>query len=346
VLLGNGNGTFQPAKTYETGGFYSTFVAVGDVNHDGNPDLLVVNEGNPTNTVGVLLGNADGTFRQPLTYASTGSMGGGLSVAVADLNGDGNPDLVVANDYPDSAGRGTLGVFLGNGDGTFQTAVSYDSGGHQDLSVTVADVNGDGKPDLIVTNIYSVGQADGNGTVGVLLGNGDWTFQPALTFGSGGPSAWFVAVADVNGDGKPDILVANSCATSDCGNGSVGVLLNQTPSPYKAIVQPPIDADGSSVFKANRGVLPVIFILNQNNAQTCALPAATIAVTRTAAGTLGPVDESIFSIAADNGSNFRIDASACQYIYNLAASSLGVGTYRVDIRINGFVAGNAVFVLK
>jgi FG-GAP-like repeat len=147
VLFGNGDGSFQPVETYGTGGFYSTFVAVGDVNRDGKPDLLVVNEGNPTNTVGVLLGNGNGTFQQPLTYPSNGFMGGGLSVAVVDLNGDGNPDLVVANDYPDktdSTGKGTLGVFLGNGDGTFQPVVSYDSGGHQDLSVAVADVNGDG----------------------------------------------------------------------------------------------------------------------------------------------------------------------------------------------------------
>ena len=71
---------------------------------------------------------------------------------------------------------------------------------------------------------------------------------------------------------------------------------------------------------------------------------ATIAVTRTAGGTLGPVDESIYSTPADNDSKFRI--ADCHYIYNLAARKLGAGTYRVDISINGFVVGQAVFALE
>jgi len=62
--------------------------------------------------------------------------------------------------------------------------------------------------------------------------------------------------------------------------------------------------------------------------------------------TPGPVDESIYKTNADNGSNFRIDQNDCQYIYNLRASALGVGTYRIDIRIYGFVVGSAVFALK
>jgi probable HAF family extracellular repeat protein len=117
-------------------------------------------------------------------------------------------------------------------------------------------------------------------------------------------------------------------------------------TPYRALVQQPINADDSSVFKANRGTVPVKFRLTQNDTPTCSLPPATISVTRTAGGTLGSIDESTYSMAADNGSNFRIDPTACQYVYNLAASSLGVGTYRVDVRINGTVVGNAVFALK
>ena len=86
------------------------------------------------------------------------------------------------------------------------------------------------------------------------------------------------------------------------------------------------------------------FTLTLNGVATCALPPATIAVTRTAGGTIGPVDEAIYIGPADNGSNFRIDS--CQYVYNLAASALGVGTYRVDIIINGQVVGNATFALR
>jgi hypothetical protein len=111
-----------------------------------------------------------------------------------------------------------------------------------------------------------------------------------------------------------------------------------------AQIQPPINTDGTSVFNVRRGVVPVKFTLTQDGVATCALPQATIAVTRTAGGTIGPIDESIYSGPADTGSNFRIDS--CQYIYNLSASALGVGTYRVDIVINGQVVGSATFALR
>jgi hypothetical protein len=113
---------------------------------------------------------------------------------------------------------------------------------------------------------------------------------------------------------------------------------------YAAQVQQPIDADGTSVFNVKRGVVPVKFTLTLDGVATCALPPATIAVTRTAGGTTGPVDESVYTGPADNGSFFRIDG--CQYIYNLSASALAKGTYQVDIMINTQVVGSAVFQLK
>jgi len=113
---------------------------------------------------------------------------------------------------------------------------------------------------------------------------------------------------------------------------------------YAAQIQQPINADGTSVFNVRRGVVPVKFTLTQGGVATCDLPPATIVVTRTAGGTPGQIDESIYTASADTGSNFRIDS--CQYIYNLSASALGVGTYRVDIKINGTVVGNAIFQLK
>jgi hypothetical protein len=112
---------------------------------------------------------------------------------------------------------------------------------------------------------------------------------------------------------------------------------------YKANVQQPINADGSSVFSAKRGVIPVKFAITQYDTQpSCTLP-ATIGITRAGGGTFAAVDESTYSTQADSGSNFRI--SGCQYIYNLAASALGVGTYRV-ISINGIFVRHAVFALK
>jgi probable HAF family extracellular repeat protein len=113
---------------------------------------------------------------------------------------------------------------------------------------------------------------------------------------------------------------------------------------YKAFVPQPIDADGSSVFNARRGVIPVKFTLTQNQTPICPVMPATIAIIKASGQTLASVDESTYSTNADNGSNFRIEG--CQYGYNLAASALGVGTYRVDISINGIMVGHAVFALK
>ena len=127
--------------------------------------------------------------------------------------------------------------------------------------------------------------------------------------------------------------------------GAVELQFVTIPGPtYSAQIQPPINADGTSVFNVRRGVVPVKFTLRQDGTPTCTLPPATIAVTRTAGGTTGAVNESVYTMSADSGSNFRIDG--CQYIYNLNSGALGVGTYRVDIKINGNVVGSGIFQLK
>jgi hypothetical protein len=126
--------------------------------------------------------------------------------------------------------------------------------------------------------------------------------------------------------------------------GSAGVC-KTTPTPScTAQVQPLINADGSSVFNVRRGVIPVKFTLSCDGNPTCELPSATIAVTRTASGIIGQVNESVYIGPSDSGSNFRIDG--CQYHYNLTSNTLGVGTYRVDILINGQVVGSATFQLN
>lgn len=143
----------------------------------------------------------------------------------------------------------------------------------------------------------------------------------------------------IGGDGIPTVFANVS------GNPVFIAIQPPAPSPpYVAHLQAPINADGSSIFTVRRGIVPVKFSLTLNGNPTCDLPAATIVVTRTAGGTLGAIDESVYTGAADIGSNFRIDS--CQYVYNLSASALGVGTYRVDIMINGQAVGSGIFQLK
>jgi len=111
-----------------------------------------------------------------------------------------------------------------------------------------------------------------------------------------------------------------------------------------ATVQQPINADGSSVFKAGKGALPVKFTLSVGGVPTCTLPPATLALTRLSGAVTGPVNESDFTGPADNGSDFRIDS--CQYIYNLSLKTLSAGTYRAEIKIDGQTAGSATFELR
>lgn len=221
VMLWNGGG-FQPVVIYPAG--WPISVAVADVNGDGKPDIIGVDES--SYAVDVLLGNGDGTFQLPLAYPTV--IDHPISVAVADLNGDGKPDIVVSG----GLFSGSMAVLLGNGDGSFQPARVYPAVGPSgSISVAIGDLNGDGYPDIVATGYCQISNCN-NGEVAVFLGKGDGTFRAPVHLNSGGAVTSSVAIADVNGDGKPDLIVANECTNSSCmwdaAAGVVGVLLNDS----------------------------------------------------------------------------------------------------------------------
>ena len=170
------------------------------------------------------------------TYSSGGYSPS--SVALADVNGDGTLDVIVANSCATSdtcSDGGSVSVLIGNGDGSFQPAHTYNSsnsGGLYASWVGVHDLNGDGKPDLLVAN-SSMAQAEGGG-VGILFGNGDGTFQPAVSFASEGSPIYGAAVADFNQDGIPDIAMANGEDKNWYYGGTVSVLLGTGGGKFQA----------------------------------------------------------------------------------------------------------------
>lgn len=211
VLLGNGDGTFQVPTVYQTdpNGGAAIGVAVGDFDGDGFADIAAANFG--SDTIGVLLNNGGGIFRDLATYPA-GSGPDGL--AVADVNHDGKLDVVVADLSSNSAS-----VLLGNGDGTFQAPSSVTAGAGPS-GVLVADLDGTGHLDVAIPDL----KGDG---VTVILGNGDGTFGKYYDFPSSStnaqPGASFVVAGDFNGDRRLDLAVVNY------NDSTVAILLGQKP---------------------------------------------------------------------------------------------------------------------
>jgi hypothetical protein len=205
ILLGNGDGTFKNAIPTAASNFQN--LVTGDFNHDGKLDIAA----NYNGVITVLLGKGDGTFQSPITSPNPNGNGNGNGnglIAVGDLNGDGNPDLVTVAGVV----GGGLDILLGNGDGTFKAPKLLKVA--DALTFQIRDVNSDGKLDLIVA---------GGNFLHVILGKGDGTFQATKNF----PAPLGVlslAAANINADNLLDVAILSRRNTSP---GTLTVYLNQ-----------------------------------------------------------------------------------------------------------------------
>ncbi len=200
---------------FTTGTQLPGVVATGDFNHDGKLDLAVGSQRPPS--IKIFLGKGDGTFNPGATYSVNF---GPASIAVADVNGDGNPDVIFADTE-------SYEVMLGNGDGTFSAELSHNLGqGVYPQSIAIGDFNGDGKPDIVTANY-------GSNDLSVYLGNGDGSFAAETRFPIG-IHPYFVVVGDFNHDGKLDLAAANF------GSDTVSVLLGNGDGTFRIPSNSPV----------------------------------------------------------------------------------------------------------
>ena len=192
LLFGNGDGTFQPAVTIpQAGSVFVYDLVTADFNGDGKPDLWIRTAGGYE----VLLNNGNGTFKSPIIVTATT----GFVSYAADINGDGKMDIVGENGVNSSS----VNVWLGKGDGTFQSAYAVNAG----LSVTnliVGDINGDGKPDIVAINAYTTV------TASAMINLGNNIFAAPVLSALPNEGTNFLTTADFNGDGKADLMTGNS----------------------------------------------------------------------------------------------------------------------------------------
>jgi hypothetical protein len=221
VLLGNGDGTFGPVETVYFGSAGTILAA--DMTLDGNQDLVadIASIYRPVNSGAIEIagGNGNGTFNEPTGYNSGGFNGG--SITIGDLNHDGYPDVVAANICAQNNCKvSTVGVIV-NGNTTL-----YGPGGFASLAAAIADVNGDGNPDIIVINSCNNEYDCIYANLSILLGKGDGSFSystPHYNSGlSGAMESASIATGDVNGDGIPDLFLANP--------GGFSIMLSLSPS--------------------------------------------------------------------------------------------------------------------
>jgi hypothetical protein len=242
---------FNLAAGYNSTGIHVSTLATGDFNRDGVPDLVVANSG--LSTLGILLGQGDGTFGEGATDIVGNSL---VAAAAGDFNGDGKLDIVAADQ-----GANAVIVLPGNGDGTFGAPLSY-AAGTSPSALAVGDFNGDGRPDAAVVNEL-------DNTASVLLNNGAGGLQAPTSY-SVGTSPVALAVGDFNGDGKLDLAVANRDSYNvsvllNTGGGTFQAAVNYaTPSSPLALAVGDLNVDGKADLAAAESGAATVLLGNGN----------------------------------------------------------------------------------
>ena len=240
TALGNGDGTFQSPTAIAGPYLFASDVGLGDFNGDGKLDMALANG---SDAISIFLGNGDGTFQTPIAVGSQPNSAYDQLV-LGDFNQDGKLDIIAENCTSSAC---FMTVLLGNGDGSFQPPMNS-SVGWGNYPLTLGDFNGDGVLDLLTC---VGGSFFSEASCLVMLGNGDGTFQPGISSVSpelGGTLG--VSAADVNGDGKLDLLIASelmnltfvAAVQLGNGNGSFSAPGGQDIGPIP--VFPPADLNG------------------------------------------------------------------------------------------------------
>lgn len=210
---------FNPAVVFTVpGATFPNDIAVGDLNHDGYADLVVANVSQP---LAILLNNHDGTF----TLTNFGIARN--AVALADLNGDGNLDLITLGSVTNNPPANNAQIYYGDGTGNFGQPITLPSAGSDPQGVVVADVTGDGRPDIIIVGgnspqaVVNIQQPDGSF---IPLANA--VTMPTLAGQVGPAMPWTVAAGDLNGDGKPDLIFGTTSFSGSTSRNDTLVFIN------------------------------------------------------------------------------------------------------------------------
>jgi hypothetical protein len=315
VLFGQSPGSFNTPTTEG-----STAQLVADLNHDGRADLILANSSGLT----IQLGQANNTFLVQTMPPRVSTFA--AAVAQGDLNGDGKPDLIVSTESG-------LDVYLGNGDGTFtfsnqilQTGLNI-TGYPSYTSAAIADINGDGKPDLVYVGTFQQNVSSTIPHLVVLPGNGDGTFGTPMVFTLQHPYT-SLQVADVNRDGKPDLVLSDGSALGvlmNSGNGAFGA---EEPLVAGTFVGAPVvgDVNGDGypdIVVPNYGGTTVTVLLNKVATTSAKLLAATLTVSPEPSAYGQPITASLTTSAQPQPTGTVSFFSDQQF---LGAATLSAGT--------------------